>query len=145
MTQQNYKILLEWYAKGQDTQTGKEQIHLTKEELAHRMKFTAKYPPFVGGVYPLKKRHLKIIQSLVNHDINLDENDYFIGSVSLNAKPTYTKYLGTDAWKYLRWAIRDLKKHNEIKLILKEECVIGFILNVLETNEVLSFQKDKEN
>lgn len=139
MVQLNYKILLEWYEKEGDAFLGEEQIYLTDEELAKRMGFKELYPPFVGGGYPIKKKDLKILQELVNHKIELSEHAYFICSRSIGyVEPRHVKYLNTDAWKVMKMVFKDLQKHKDIKCMMKEDYVIGFILDVLKENKILS-------
>lgn len=139
MEQLNYKILLEWYEKEGDAFLGEEQICLTDEELAERMGFKEKYPSFVGGSYPIKKKDLKVLQPLVNHKIELDKYDYFVCSRSIGyIEPRHVKYLDTGAWKVMKMVFKDLQKHKDIKCMMKEDYVIGFILDVLKENKILS-------
>jgi hypothetical protein len=137
MTNQNYEILLEWYQKGGKI-VGEEQIHLTDEELAERMKLKEIYP-FAGGMYPIKKKRLKVIQPLVHHVIELDKYNYYVCSRSLVlAEAPHIKYLNTDVWKVMKMAFNNLQEHGDIKCILKEDYVIGHILDILKENKVLS-------
>jgi hypothetical protein len=139
-TNQNYAILLEWYQKGGKI-VGEEQIHLTNEELAERMRLKEVYP-FAGGMYPIKKKRLKVIQPLVNHIIELDKYNYYVCSRALVLPETpHIKYMNTDAWKVMKMAFKDLQEHKDIKCMLKEDYVIGFILDMLRTNKIL-FQDD---
>ena len=136
LTNQNYQILLEWYRKGGKI-AGEEQIHLSAEELAERMGLKETYP-FSGGMYPIKKTRLKIIQPLVSHIIKLDKYHYYVCGRSIGPiEPRHVKYLNTDVWQVMKLAFKDLQEHNDIECILKEDYVIGYILDLLKVNNVL--------
>ena len=137
--QLDYKILLEWYEKEGSALLGEEQIYLTDEELAERMGFKEKYPPFVGNMYRIRKKDIKVLQPLVSHKIDADKYAYFVCSVSLKPiEPRHIKYLDTDAWEVMKMVFKDLQEHKDIECILEEDYVIGFILDILKENKILS-------
>lgn len=139
MAQLDYKILLEWYEKEGNKFLGEEQIYLTDEELAKRMGFKDLYPPFVGSSYLIKKKDIKIIQPLVKNKIELSKYSYFICSRSLVlAEAPHVKYLNTDVWEVMKMTFKNLQEHGDIKCILKEDYVIGHILDILKENKILS-------
>jgi len=132
-------LTLEWFLKGKDCLEGRETCHIELDLALRLMEINNKQDPTFAYDYKVSKESAKKLQNYYHHKIDLGKYDYFVGSYTdVPIEPRHVKYLDTDAWKVMKMVFRDLQEHKDIKCILEEDYVIGFMLDILKENKILS-------
>jgi len=132
-------LTLEWFPKDNDYLAGEETCYIDLDLALQLMEINKEKDPTFAYDYKVPKKFAKKLQTYYTHKMDLEKYNYFVGSYTQDTiEPRHVKYLDTDAWKVMKMVFKDLQEHRDIKCILKEDYVIGFILDILKENKVLS-------
>jgi hypothetical protein len=138
--QKDYKILLEWYDLDTEKLVDEEEIDKTDEELAILLGMKEKYPPFIGTCYRVTNNDKKILQPLVDHNIDFNKYSYLLGSYATNLDqgPDPCKpYYDIPEWKILEKTLQGLKDRGDIETEIPDKFIIRYFFNDLKENNCL--------
>jgi hypothetical protein len=133
------KILVLWFEKHGDKLIGEEKLPISMEKICSILDLDIELYPLVGVSRPVPWEKVHLLQPYLKHQFDFEHYAYFVESYTTDPiEPRHVKYLDTDAWKVMKMVFKDLQEHKDIKCILEEDYVIGFMLDILKENKILS-------
>jgi|GEM_PF-4685232 len=134
-------LTLEWFSLRNDLLVGEETCHIDLDLALSLIEINKDYDPVIAYGYKVDENISKKVQKYFIHQINLHKFNYFLCSYSHNLEPRHVKYIDKPVWHTLKSVFKDLQEHGDIKCILDEDYVLGYLLDSLAYNNIVFTHK----